>query len=90
MQKKLSINYKGKINSAFVKANKYILEKNKAMFHCDLSDTECATLLEKLWEEEFRVTIEKRILSSNLLTEKWKNIIFQSESHYSLFMLRWG
>lgn len=90
MQKKLSIIVNDAINPAFVKANSYILEKNKSVFHSDLSNTECVTLLETLWEEEFNITIEKLNLSSNLLTEKWKSIIFPSENHFSLFMLRWG
>lgn len=86
----LTIRENNKINSAFAKANCYLVRKNKQDLLTLGSDVERCLLLEKCWLTEFKAVIEKINTRDNLTTEHWKHLSFSNNSDLTLFMLRWG
>lgn len=90
MDNYLTINENGKINTAFFKANSYLIKKHKTDLSNLGSDLEKSTLLETLWSKEFKATVIKKDSPETLATEKWQMIEFLSKSDLTMFMLRWG
>ena len=79
-----------KINAIFVRANSALIKNHITNINLlDSNENKCV-FLEKLWKEEYKCDVEKIESSATLITEKWKSIVFPSNTELTMFVLRWS
>jgi len=76
------INSDSTINSLFVKANSFLLEKYSKDFQKGNSSTKIE-LLEKLWLTEYKAVLLKE-------NNQWFSISFDKKTDHTIFLLRWS
>ena len=69
------------VNPVFIKANRHILSNYMPVFK-NMDYQEKLILLEKLWNEEYNVTIEK-------INNIWCNVCFPNNNAKTMFLLKW-
>jgi hypothetical protein len=78
------VNQTGNISTAFIKANRYILQ----IYQEQLEKTtifQKSNILETLWKKEFNAELLKK--KNN---DHWDTIRFNSEIEKTLFLLKWS
>lgn len=79
-----------KINPIFVRANSALIKNHiTEIASLDSNENKCM-FLEKLWKEEYKCDVEKIDSSATLITEKWKSMVFPSNTELTMFVLRWS
>ena len=82
MSNSLDIINHGKINSAFIKANQFLLDK----YNLEFSRARCKnTKLEELWLSEFG-----SILKKDTVNNVYNKAVFKDSESLMMFLLRWG
>lgn len=78
----LDIINQGKISSAFIKANRFLLEK----FDAEFTAADCKNKkLEELWNSEFNSVLQK-----DPATNAYVQAIFKDTESLTVFLLRWS
>jgi hypothetical protein len=70
------------INSVFVKATAFLLEKHFEDFQ-EGTDSYKTELLEKLWLTEYKAVLLKE-------NNQWSSISFNRKTDHTIFLLRWS
>jgi hypothetical protein len=70
------------INSLFVKANAFLLEKYSKDFQ-EINASHKTALLEKLWLTEYKAELLKK-------DNQWSHISFNRTIDHTMFLLRWS
>jgi len=66
---------------AFIKCNRYLINKNQKLFNGQLDSRQ---LIENLWTKELNIILEPTY------PKDWNKMIFNSEKEKSLFLLIWS
>jgi hypothetical protein len=80
----ISIVEKEKINSAFTRANAWLLDKHIDLFH-EKDTVHNFNLLENLWSAEFKASL---VFDHNL--KIYSKIKFDTSEDMTIFLIRWG
>jgi hypothetical protein len=80
------LDQQNRLNSRFIKANRFLINKHISLFEKFDSDTEKNQLLEKLWNLENKGTLVRDENSSF----KYQGIKFEDQNSLTLFLLKYG